>query len=287
MKKVISMLIVIIMACTLFVPAYAADKAVGSNIALSASSGSVTVKNASGSSLAVRAGMKLSNGYSVSAGTKSYAYITLDSTKAVKLDSSSSAQVKASGRQLEVKLTKGKLYFNVDAPLASSERLNISTSTMVTGIRGSYGWVTEDEMGLLHGHVTVTCKAYRSSETVVFDIKGGEGVRLTTDAQSGAQTFEKITLKEEDIPYFVISELRKNTGLQGMIRKDVPTLDVDKILALEEIKGEEDAALEQTLTDEINEKLGRLFTNSAKNSSTQVFNTVSYGSGGGNGQKKN
>ncbi len=287
MKKVISILIVIILACTLFVPAFAADKAVGSNIALAASTGSVTVKNSSGSSLAARAGMKLSNGYTVSTGSKSCAYITLDSTKAVKLDASSSVKLKSSGRQLEVKLTKGKLYFNVDAPLASSERLNISTSTMVTGVRGSEGWVTLEEMGLLHGHVTVTCKAYRSSDTVVFDIEGGEGVRFISDAQTSSRAFEKITLTEADIPYFVISEIRNDTDLQEDIRQDVSTLDVDKILALEEIKGEEDAALEQMLTDEINGKLERLFVNRGKNSSTQVFNTVSYGSGGGFGQKKN
>ncbi len=281
MKKVISLILVIMMACAVSLPAYAAEKAVGTTVKLSETSGTVKVSDQSGKSLSARVGMKLTNGYSVGTGTGSYAFITLDSTKAVKLDASSSAQVKASGSRLEVMAKKGKLYFSVDAPLSSTQRLNISTSTMTTGIRGSYGWVAREEIGLLHGHVTVTCKAYRSSETVVFELTGGEGVRYDPEkAENGAQAFEKFIIKEENVPYFVIPEIRKNVNLQNMIKADVSTLDVERLLALETVKGEEETAMEQSRQNEMNVKLQRLSENRAKITSVQEFGTISSGSRG-------
>lgn len=80
----------------------------------------------------MRTNMKL-----YSAGTQSYAYISLDSSKAVKLDANTKVQVRKQGSKLELLVTSGKLFFNVKAPLSSNQSLNIRTSTMVTGIRGS------------------------------------------------------------------------------------------------------------------------------------------------------
>ena len=65
--------------------------------------------------------------------------LALDNSKTAKLDASSAAKVAQSGKQLELNATAGSLFFNVPVALKSGESMNIRTSTMVTGIRGTSG----------------------------------------------------------------------------------------------------------------------------------------------------
>ena len=58
-------------------------------------------------------------------------------------------------------LISGELFFNVTAPVEKDESLNIRTSTMVTGVRGTSGWVEavnrfSSNVHLLEGTLTVT-----------------------------------------------------------------------------------------------------------------------------------
>ena len=120
----------------LAVPALAED-ATGSEIRLLRTEGTVKVTSTSGKSYSTREDMRLYNGYVISTEEASYAWITLDSEKAVKLDQCSSLEVRRSGKTLELMLKSGELFFNVTAPLKEDEKLNIRTSTMVTGVRGT------------------------------------------------------------------------------------------------------------------------------------------------------
>ena len=95
--------------------------------------GTATLKNSNGTVKTIKSGMKLYNGDDLSTDKSSYAYISLDSTKAVKVDESSSVTIKQSGTQNEVFVNSGSLLFNVTVPLTKKESLNIRTSTMVTG----------------------------------------------------------------------------------------------------------------------------------------------------------
>ena len=173
MKKVISLLLLLALLAGLCTTALAEESAKGGTVRLEESSGTVTVKNASGKGQTIRKSMRLYNGYTVATGRSSEAYVSLDDSKVVKLDSSTKVDVKQAGRQLEVSLNSGKLFFNVTRPLAADETLNIVTSTMVTGIRGSFGWVTPNEIGLMHGHVTVTCRNPYTGETRVTEFVPG------------------------------------------------------------------------------------------------------------------
>ncbi|MBO4915618.1 MAG: hypothetical protein J5449_10470, partial [Oscillospiraceae bacterium] len=86
-KRILTLLLVLTMALSLVEPALAADDASGSTLRLSTAEGSVTVKDASGKEKTVRDDMRLYNGYTVETGKSSSAYITIDDSKAVKLDS--------------------------------------------------------------------------------------------------------------------------------------------------------------------------------------------------------
>ena len=59
--------------------------------------GIATLTNANGKTLSVRAGMKLYSGYTIATDAQSYAYVSLDSSKVVKLDANSQVEIRKQG----------------------------------------------------------------------------------------------------------------------------------------------------------------------------------------------
>ena len=99
MKRLISLLIVLAMLCTVGAFSALAETAKGTTIRLEDTSGSVSVYNSSGKAQTVRNDMRLYNGYTVSTGKSSCAYISLDGTKVVKLGSSGKVLLKKSSNK--------------------------------------------------------------------------------------------------------------------------------------------------------------------------------------------
>ena len=114
-RRLLSVGLVLAILSTLCTGALAAT-ATASDMRLVSTTGTVTVKNANDKALSVRSNMKLYNGYTVTTGGKSYAYISLDSTKAVKLDASTQVEVRKQGNKLELLVCSGQLFFHVTAP---------------------------------------------------------------------------------------------------------------------------------------------------------------------------
>ncbi len=254
MKRIVSLLLVLLLVLVALPhgPAFAADTVNGTTIRLTELSGTVTVKNASGKNVTARADMRLYNGYTVQTGTSSSAYISLDNSKAVKLDAASKIEVKKSGKQLEISLSAGKVFFNVDKPLTSEESLNIRTVTMVTGVRGSFGWVGQTEVGLIHGRARITCTNPVTGETRTTEIVSGEGVSYQGDdvEPTGGEdgnieeiSFEKTTLTAGMIPAVAAEEIKANESYQEQIITDVPTLDVEEIIRTADEKTETETAV--------------------------------------------
>lgn len=213
-------------------PALAAS-ASGADVRLTATEGTVALKNSSGKTLSVRDAMKLYSGYVLSTSAKSYAYVTLDSTKVVKLDASTTVEIRKSGTKLEVLVSAGKLFFNVKAPLSSDESLNIRTSTMVTGIRGTSGMVEvvdgeTSAVSVYDGQVTVTTvnTAAESGFQITEVAAGQTGTSHPVGNDSWQVSLEGLTA--EDIPGFVAVELAKDPDLQKRIENDtdLPVTDI-------------------------------------------------------------
>ena len=259
MKHFISMLLVLSFLLILAVPAMAADDATGTTLRLEEINGTVTVKDAAGNDKTARTGTRLYSGYTITTGASSSAYISLDETKAVKLDSSGKVEIKKSGKKLEVSLTTGQLYFNVTEPLKADESLNIRTSTMVTGIRGSFGWVNMTQMGLMHGHVTLTCTNPETGETRVTEVYSGEKVRYeqATDANSADPALAEINfVKEEivleDVPATVVEEIAKDETLQAQLIEDEQVaIDVTELIESLDDKKEEEKKQEEANQKEV------------------------------------
>lgn len=224
MKRIFSWVLTLSFLLALTVPAMAADDATGTTLRLEETNGTVTVKDAAGKDKSARGGMRLYSGYTIATGASSSAYISLDDTKAVKLDSSGKVEIKKSGKKLEVSLTSGQIYFNVTEPLKVDESLNIRTSTMVTGIRGSFGWVNLTQMGLMHGHVTLTCTNPETGEARVTEVYTGEKVSYEqataaggADSELAEIAFVKKEIVLEDVPATVVEEIAKDETLQAQL----------------------------------------------------------------------
>ncbi len=179
-RRICAMLLVLALLFNC-VPAALAVENTAATVRLAKTEGTVSVTSSSGRSISLRSKMRIYNGYHVETEESSYAWLDLDDTKACKLDAVSEMEVRKSGKQLELLLNEGNLFFNVAEPLDDDESLNIRTSTMILGIRGTCGWVkAEDErtsrLYVLEGSV----------EVAVSDPVTGETKSETVDAGNGA-----------------------------------------------------------------------------------------------------
>ena len=232
--RVTALLLALCLLAALCLPALA-EEATATSLRLNSTEGTVTLKNQNGRTLTVREDIKLYSGYTITTGEASYAYISLDDTKAVKLDASSSVEIKKSGKQLEVLLSSGDLFFNVTAPLKSDETLNIRTSTMVTGIRGTAGVVdlvgeNQTMLYLLDGKVTV--KTLDAGGVQTREVTAGSTATATRSTLPSGQDQLQVVVTDfsaQQLPGFAAVEVARDPALQEKIRQET-TLDVPKLI---------------------------------------------------------
>ena len=221
---------------------------VAKSVELAKIEGSIGVQNKSGNDVKPMEGMFLYNGHSVTTEEASYAYLALDETRAAKLGQFSSMEVRKEDRELSLYLCAGEMFFNVARHLEDYESMSIRTSTMVTGIRGTSGFVRAidfltSEIYILDGEVWVTVtdpytgvsksmlvSAGQMATTAVFTEKQNENERVDITIRS---------FTEEEIPAYVIQEIAGSANLQGrIIRGNV--LNSPKIIGLYEERLKQD-----------------------------------------------
>lgn len=176
-RRILSILLMAALCFSLLTPAMAADKA--KTIRLIRTEGTVTVTNSSGENLDIWEDMRLYSGDHIITAAESYAYLMLDEAKAAKMDASTDVEVRSRGRKLELLLNSGNIYFGVSVPLEEDENLNIRTSSIAMGIRGTAGWVEAIEEGhskvyILEGTVTGTVTDPVSGQSKSTTLHGGE-----------------------------------------------------------------------------------------------------------------
>lgn len=249
-KRTARVLTSIAVACVLaalaVVPSFAAT-ARATTMKLEKTEGTATLKTQNGTVRKISNGMHLYSGNTLATAASSYAYVSLDGTKAVKLGQNSSTTVRQSGKQLELLVKSGQLFFNVSEKLTQKESLNIRTSSMVTGIRGTCGIVekvnsSKSKLYLIEGQVTlgngenaVTVQGGQTA-TVILRPKdetgasGGSGDSGNTEKDMEQKVYvEKLT--ETNVPIFAITEILSDPVLQ---RKIEATTEL-KIKKLEEV----------------------------------------------------
>ncbi|MCI8878917.1 MAG: FecR domain-containing protein, partial [Oscillospiraceae bacterium] len=95
----------------------------------------------------------LYSGYRVDTWAESYAWIDLDAVKLTKMDADSQVEIEKEGKDLEILVKSGSIFFNVTEPLAEDETMTIRTADLLVGIRGTCGWVDAEkkQAALLEG----------------------------------------------------------------------------------------------------------------------------------------
>lgn len=213
---------------------------------LTKTEGTVSVSNSSGKNISVIKNMRLHNGYQLESEEESYAWVDLDSAKLVKLDAVSQASIRKSGKKLEILLDSGNLFLNVSQPLEDDESLNIRTSTIVVGIRGTSAIVEVQDKStvrviMLEGRSELSVTDPVTGQVKTETVAGGESAICVVYPQDRAGDKCEIIrekTKEEDIRGFVLEELARNPELTqtifqetGLDLRDVTREDAQKRLA--------------------------------------------------------
>ena len=106
--------------------------------------GTVNIEDSKGGSKPVSDYVRFKSGDALNTGNDGLASVGLDNAKVVTLQNDSRAEFLKKGKKLELRLTKGSLFFNVMEKLKDDETFEIKTSTMTAGIRGTSGFVYYD-----------------------------------------------------------------------------------------------------------------------------------------------
>ena len=196
------------------------------SVTLSKSEGSVDVEDKSGNALERRDGMFLYNGNRVMTNESSFAYLSLDDSKAAKMNQFSAMEVRKEAKELTLYLESGEMFFNVAKRLPDDEAMNIRTSTMVTGIRGTSGIVRVIDfyttmIYVIDGEVMVTVIDPVTGATKAAMIKAGQ-IATTAVFKDQRNTDKNVDItiqsfSEGDIPAYVVQEVAMSANLQGRI----------------------------------------------------------------------
>ena len=184
---------------------------------LAKTEGTVAVADDEGKSIEPETDLKLYSGYDMTTQEVSYAWINLDNEKLAKMDESSEIEIQKDGKALKIQVENGSLYFNITEPLKEDETMDIHTSSMIVGIRGTCGWTASDgknhsQIYILEGTVSVT--GTKSDKS--FSVTSGQMADVTVD-DDGKTVTTIGEFSEEDIPDYVMEELLQDEELAAKI----------------------------------------------------------------------
>lgn len=221
MKRLISCFLAVFLLQSLWLPAYAAESATATTLRLERTEGTVALKNQNGKAVTAKDEMKLYSGYQISTRAASYAYVSLDENKVLKLDAASSATIKKKGKKLEILLESGKIFFNVKVPLAADETLEVRTSTMVTGIRGTSAVIGSDgTVYLLDGHIVLSSMDPSTGQIREITLQPGQLARTTPVTSPDGTPGTQVDIQPfgaQDVAPFAALAVGEDPALQDKI----------------------------------------------------------------------
>ncbi|MEG0485863.1 MAG: FecR domain-containing protein, partial [Oscillospiraceae bacterium] len=234
-KMMVNIGAAVLFSLALALPAFAADKAQAKSIRLVATEGDgVTVQTNAGKDVAISENMRVFTGYTLATDKNSYAYLSLDDKKAVKMDKSTKAEIKKQGKKNKLYVSSGQVFFNVKQKLTPDESMEIVTPNMTMSIRGTSGSVVlqktvAEDGSMIEIHVNV--QLYDgSSTTQVTDPRTGQESQIQVPAGkqldiidfTGTHDGDVILsdLKAEDIPSDAAQEILKDNVLSKRVETD-------------------------------------------------------------------
>ena len=182
-----------------------------SSMRLARLEGIVQLQDEQGKEKTLVENMRFQSGQALRTEEASLVGINLDDTKLATLDALSRSQFIKKLKKIQLKLSQGRVFFEVTKDLAADETFDIETSTMVVGIRGTSGYVEVDEQGqeslvVTDGHVHVIGTNPVTGEVKETDVYAGEGVTvyLFNDRKVDSIEFHLEEVHEKDLPLLAL-----------------------------------------------------------------------------------
>ena len=187
--------------------------------------GAVSVNDTEGAPVTLIENLGLYSGYGVATRVESYGWIDLDETKLAKMDESSEVEIVKSDKLLEISVQSGGLFFDVTEPLADDETMNIRTSTMLVGIRGTCGWVYVENDNLMRVYLLrgkVECSVLGEDDNVLASkmLTAGQMARMSLSGDAASILIEDFS--DQDVPYFVMTEIEEDGAMLDSIQPEEP-----------------------------------------------------------------
>ena len=189
--------------------------------------GTVNLYNENGSEQSLREKMRLGAGQTVTTAGESLIMVSLDDTKLMTMEEASKAEIRTRDKKLLFDLIEGNLFFNVTEKLADNESFDITTTTMVCGIRGTSAYVGRDSTSheilmVTDGLVHVVATNPVTKETTEVDVPAGQMITIYLDEEAEGNKTISIRMssfKEEDLPAMALDTMRKNKELMNRVAK--------------------------------------------------------------------
>ena len=187
--------------------------------------GDVSLTDKKGKDRPLKEDLRFQDGDELGTGEESLAGISLDDTKAALLDANSTAEFfqGEKGDWIEIDLTEGNLFFNVKEKLEEDEEFEIHTSNMVLGIRGTSGYVTENDAGdesiiVTDGTVHLTGTNPDTGEEKEIDVSpGNKATAHLYDSETNSIAIELEEIHEWDLPPLVLKALDEDEELKQRV----------------------------------------------------------------------
>ena len=106
--------------------------------------GTVEIEDASGKPRAVMENARFNSGEAMKTAASSTASVGLDDGRIVTLDEKSRVEFQKQDGAVAMNLTEGKIFLDVSKKLGADEKMDIKTSTMAVGIRGTIVYVSSE-----------------------------------------------------------------------------------------------------------------------------------------------
>ncbi len=219
-RRMLALLLVITISSTTM---SCGGKTQAASMKLRKTEGEVAVEDSKGKTVTPEEEMNLYSGYLVGTRKESYAWIDLDRVKLTKVDARSEVEIQKKRDKLEIIVNSGNLFFNITEPLEDNETLDIRSSSMVVGIRGTCGWVeVEDDsrmrVYILEGKVKCSIPSQDSVRGMTTSVSAGEMAEMTISGGEADIAVEEIAV--DQIPDFVMEELEDDEELYERILED-------------------------------------------------------------------
>lgn len=224
-RRVLACIVVLLMILSFSGDTVAAETKTESENAMrmTGGSGTINVISGNGRKAKVTSMMRILNGSTVATASKSYAYISLDGSKLVKLDALTKAEFRKSNSRHEVLLDAGNLFFNVKSALADNETFYIRTSNMTMAIKGTCAQVEvvdsrHTRVCLLEGSLHCKLTSLKSGESKTVVMLAGQAA----DFYLNGKTENDCKIVTEDITTdairgFALEELYKDKSLAAKV----------------------------------------------------------------------